>query len=193
MKRIALSLFAITAVLAAGVAATGAYFEDTVEANNWTFTTGEADLDFGFCGFDNDCTGDSADIEGSYSFSTATDIGPGLEGELCMIVTNDGLYDLDLTAQLKVTAVTSGSGGLQDAMQIAAHLTGPGCGANNGWIFAPQSVRDAKNAGAVNAGSLAAGESTYIKITNSWDSTGNQNGLQNSTIKLQTLLTGRTA
>ena len=64
MKRIALAVFAITGVLAAGVFATSAYFTDTITQNNYTFVTDSPDLKFGFCpGISADCIPTAATLD----------------------------------------------------------------------------------------------------------------------------------
>ncbi len=65
VRRILASLFVIAALLGVGVFATGAYFTDTVNQNDLTFTTGNADLKLGFCdpGVGRNCADDAAALD----------------------------------------------------------------------------------------------------------------------------------
>ena len=183
MKRIFGSLLVIVAIVGAGVLATGAYFTTTDTANNYTFTTGSASLVFGPCaGVNADCSAVVPTLT-TYSFVTSTQTGPGLTSEGCMVVENTGAYLLHLTANEVVASASPD--GMQDAFQVYSALTNsepapdPATGAV---IYSVQSARSAAAAGNVAVTDLAPLAKIYILTKNSWDSTGNQNGLQNGNI-----------
>jgi hypothetical protein len=191
MKRIALSLFVITAIVSVGVYATGAYFTDSISANNYTFTAGSAGLKFGFCpGLNTDCSTTSASLD-NYTFSTAQATGPGITAEDCIVVENVGDFALTLTALQQVTYASPD--GMQDAFQVYAETTDHSCEPGTGSaIYSWQSARSAASAGNVPVGSLAAHARLYIIQKNAWDSTGNQNALQGGTLKINATITGQT-
>lgn len=191
MKRIALALFAIAGVVAVGFFATSAYFSDTISQNTFTFTTGTADLKFGFCpGTAQDCSGVAATHD-TYTFSTSQTVGPGLNNNGCIVIENKGQYLLHLTAQLTVVSTTAD--GMQDALQVGAQSVDSSCNPGSGaGLYGPQSVRAAAGAGAIGIGDLAPGARLYVLASNSWNSTGDQNALQGQTIVLNTSVTGTT-
>ena len=195
MKRIIGSLFAIVAIVGAGVISTGAFFQTTDTANNYTFTTSSANLVFGPCGNGSqanvDCSNAGATLT-TYSFVDKTPTGPGLTSEGCMVVQNKGSYLLHLTAKEVVTGASPD--GMQDAFQVYSALTDSNCTdpANGAVLYNVQSARSAANAGNVIVTDLAPDARIYILTKNSWDSTGNQNALQNGQIKINTSLTGTT-
>jgi hypothetical protein len=192
MKRILGSLFVIVAIVGAGIAATGAYFTTTDTANNYHFYTSSASLSFNFCpGTNTDCSTTPANLT-SYTFSTASLTGPGQSGVGCLVVENTGQYLLHLTSQLVVTSASPD--GMQDAFQVESQLTNSNCADPSGYseIFSWQSARNAAAAGAVTVQDLAPGQKIYILERNRWDSTGNQNALQNGDIYLNTSITGQT-
>jgi ABC-type glycerol-3-phosphate transport system substrate-binding protein len=195
MKRIIGSLFAIVAIVGAGVIATGAYFTTTDTASNYTFTAGSAGLVFAPCG-----TGSQVNIDCSsvtptlttYPFVTSQATGPGLAAAGCMVVENTGPYLLHLTANEVVTGATPD--GMQDAFQVYSQLTNSGCAdpSGLGMIYSWQSARSAASAGNVAVTDLAPGAKIFILLKNRWDSTGNQNALQGGTLHITTSLTGTT-
>jgi hypothetical protein len=189
MRRIALALFAIVGVVSAGVFATGAYFSDTITANNYTFTTGTADLKFGFCGpVGIDCSGTAALLD-TWTFTTSQDIGPGIENSDCLVVENKGDYDLTLSSALSIVSFSHPD--MRVAFEVAADQANSSCQAVsslNGW----QSALDAANNSPTPAGTLAPGQRMYIIQYNRWNSTGNQNHLQNGSIVINTSLEGVT-
>jgi hypothetical protein len=191
MKRIALALFAIGAVVAGGYFATSAFFTDTITQNNFTFNTGTASLKFGFCpGTATDCSGVVADRH-DYSFSTASTTGPGLSGTSCLVIENTGQYLMHLTSRLDIVSATAD--GMRDAFQVSAATADSSCNPGSGAVIYPtQSARSAATAGDVGVGDLAAGARMYVLISNSWDSAGNQNALQGQSIVLDTSVTGKT-
>ncbi|MDE3095505.1 MAG: hypothetical protein KGK07_05850 [Chloroflexota bacterium] len=190
MKRIALALFAIAGVVAAGFFATSAYFTDTINQNNYTFTTGSAALRFAPCpGLATDCSGVTASLH-DYTFSTSQLTGPGKTDSSCLVIQNTGDYLLHLTS--KLTVVSASPDGMQDAFQVSAAASATALCNPTAWLYAPQSARNAAAAGDVVIGSLAPGARMYVILGNAWDSTGNQNGLQNGTLKLNTSVTGKT-
>jgi hypothetical protein len=194
MKRIALSLFAIIAIISVGVFATGAYFTDSISATNYTFTTGSADLKFNFCGdgehLNIDCSTTSATLD-SVNFTTAQTIGPGIENDGCLVIQNTGQYTLNLKASL---TVTSDPAGMWNAFQVYSAITNDHCnpGVISSTPFPWESAHTAQGAGAVSIGSLAPGARMYVIQSNGWDSTGDQNSMQNQTIKMNTLISGQT-
>jgi hypothetical protein len=190
VRRIIVSLFAISAIVAVGVFATGAYFSDTINHNDYTFTAGNADLKFGFCsGVGADCSGTAA-TEDSWTFVTSQLVGPGIANSGCLVVENTGDYALSLSSQLVVTQATPD--GMQDAVLVKADRANSSCQAISN-IRTQKSARAEASAGKVGLGiSLAPGERLYIIQYNSWDSSGDQNALQGGTLKVNTLLEGRT-
>ena len=195
MKRIIGSLFAIVAIVGAGVIATGAYFQTTDTANNYTFTTSSASLVFGPCGNGSQANVDCSTVDPNlttYTFVTSTPTGPGLTSEGCMVVQNKGTYLLHLTANEVVTSASPD--GMQDAFQVYSALTNSSCAdpATGAVLYNVQSARSAASAGNVVVTDLAPNARIYILTKNSWNSTGNQNALQNGQIKINTSLTGTT-
>jgi hypothetical protein len=193
VKRILASLFVIIGVVGVSALATGAYFQTTDTLNNYTFTTGSASLDFGFCpGINQDCSAVTPNLT-TYTFSTASMTGPDQVGMACIVVKNTGPYLLHLTAKLTVTYQSTA--GMQTAFQVYSQLTNSNCASPSGYafIYPWQSAAQAQSAGNVPVGSLAPGASIYVLEENRWDSTNtNQNNLENQTLKLNTSLTGTT-
>jgi hypothetical protein len=193
-RKILASLFAITAIIGAGVFATGAYFTDTITQDNYTFVTQTADLKLGFCpSVGGDCSGTAATIDNITFNSPAQDVvtGPGKTGVDCIVIQNAGAYNLTLSTQLTVTFASPG--GMGDALEVAADKANSSC-------VAQTTLRDwasayaAQSAGSVNSGiTLAPGARLYVLTYNRWNSSsGDQNLLQGGTIKLKTVIEGRT-
>ncbi len=193
-RKILASLFSITAIIGAGVFATGAYFTDTITQDNYTFVTQTADLKLGFCpSVPGDCSGTAATIDNITFNSPAQDVvtGPGKTGVDCIVIQNAGAYSLTLSTQLTVTFASPG--GMGDALEVAADKANSGC-------VAQTTLRDwasayaAQSAGNVNSGIvLAPGDRLYVLTYNRWNSSsGDQNLLQGGTIKLKTVIEGRT-
>jgi len=191
MKRIALALFAIAGVVAAGYFATSAYFTDTASMNNLTFETGTADLKFAPCpGIATDCSTTPATLD-SYTFSTSSLVGPGITNTQCVVIENTGDYLLHLTSKLVITSAVPV--GMQNAVTVKAESTDTSCNPGSGTpLYSTQSAASAQAAGDVSIGDLAAGGRMYVLLTNGWDSTGNQDGLQNGQLKLNVSVTGQT-
>ncbi len=193
MKRIFGSLFVIVAIIGAGVLATGAYFQTTDTANHYEFTTSSPNLLFGFCpGGTNVACPDSNATLTTYTFSTSSPTGPGLTGVGCLVVKNNGPYLLHLTANEVVAGATPA--GMQDAFQVESQLTNSNCADPSGFaeVYSWQSAASAQAAGNVVVTDLAPNAVIYLLQRNRWDSSGNQNGLENGTIFLNTSLTGTT-
>ncbi len=201
MKRIALALFAIIGVVSAGVYATSAYFTDTVSQNNYTFTTGSADLKFGFCpGISTDCSAVAASFD-TYTFDTSQPTGPGKSGSGCVVVQNTGDYALHLTSQITVASespVVSAPYGMQDAFLVKADKDvdsscTPGTGTP---LYSLQSARSAASFSNLPVGDLAPGAKMYFIISNAWDSSWDQStppyDLQGGNIHLNISMTGKT-
>ncbi|TAK61257.1 MAG: hypothetical protein EPO22_08520, partial [Dehalococcoidia bacterium] len=179
MKRIALALFAITAVVSAGVFATSAYFTDTISENNYTFIAGSADLKFGFCpGISVDCSAVAASLD-TYTYDTSQPTGPGTSGSGCVVVQNTGDYALDLTSQVTVASespVISAPYGMQDAFLVKAEKNvdsscTPGSGA---LLYSLQSARSAASFSNLPVGNLAPGAKMYVIVSSAWDSSWDQ-------------------
>jgi hypothetical protein len=190
MRRILLSLFVISAVAGVGIIATGAYFSDTITQDNYTFTTGSADLKMGFCGpIGTDCSGTAATQDNVY-FTTSQLTGPGEEGSDCLVVENTGDYALTLSSQLFVTGYTHPD--MAAFFQVAADHANSSCYATGNarpW----NSAAGEAAAGKVSTGqTLAPGGRAYFITYNRWDSSGDQNYLQNGTLTLKTVLEGKT-
>ena len=194
MKRIALALFAIAGVVAAGYFATSAYFTDTISQNNYTFTTGNAALRFAPCpGLSTDCSGVSATLH-DYTFSTSQLTGPDQTASSCLVIQNTGDYLLHLTSKLTVVSESpsvAAPHGLQDAFQVGAAAANSMC-VSASWLYPPQIARSAAALGDVPIGDLAPGGRMYVVIGNAWDSSWDQNALQGGTLKLDTSVTGKT-
>lgn len=195
MRKIMSSLFVIAAVLAVGVVATGAYFSDTITQDNYTFTTGNADLKLGFCGGaeGTDCTGVAASIDNITFNSPAQDVvtGPGKSGTECIVVQNTGVYSLALSSQLFVNS--SSHPDMEQYFEVSADRA-------NGFCNPLSTIRPWNSAlGEANAGlvplsiTLAPGDRLYILTRNRWNSAGDQNHLENGYLKLKTVLEGRTS
>lgn len=191
MRKIMSSLFVIASLLGVGVFATGAYFSDTITQDNYTFTTGSADLKFGFCGpLGAFCDSSTATLD-NYTFSTSQTTGPGIEASNCIVVKNTGTYTLNLSSQLFVTDYSHPD--MAIAFQVAADIANNNCVATAG--LRPWSSASAEAAaGQVALGiTLAPGASTYFILYNRWDSSWDQDYLENDYLKLKTVLEGRTA
>jgi hypothetical protein len=190
MRRILLSLFVISAVAGIGILATGAYFTDTVTQDNYTFTTGSADLKLGFCGpVGTDCSSTAASLDG-YTFSTSQLTGPGEEASDCLVVENTGDYALTLSSQLFVTGYSHPD--MAAYFEVAADHANSSCYATSNarpW----NSAAGEAGAGKVSSGqTLAPGARAYFITYNRWNSTGDQNYLQNGFLTLKTVLEGKT-
>lgn len=191
MRRIFASLFIIASVVGIGVFATGAYFTDTVTQNNLTFQTDSADLAYGFCpGLSADCLTTDATLHDVNSFPPAT-IGPGITNADCMVIENKGDYTLNLTGG--IATYTQTIGGMDAAFLVKAETADSSCNPGSGTtIFGSQSLATAYGAGPQSFGALAPGDRLYVIWSNAWNSTGNQNSLQNQTITVNTFMTGQT-
>lgn len=195
MRKIMSSLFVIAAVLAVGVVATGAYFSDTITQDNYTFTTGNADLKLGFCGGaeGTDCTGVAASIDNITFSSPAQDVatGPGKSGTECIVVENTGVYSLALSSQLFVTAYSHPDMALY--FEVSADRANGSCNPLS-TIRPWNSAIGEHNAGLVPLSiTMAPGDRLYILTRNRWNSAGDQNHLENGYLKLKTVLEGRTS
>ena len=191
MRKIMSSLFVIASLLGVGIFTTGAYFSDTITQDNYTFTTGSADLKFGFCGpLGAFCDSSGATLD-NYTFSTPQTTGPGIEASNCIVVKNTGVYSLNLSSQLFVTDFSHAD--MTVAFQVAANTANNNCevtGALRPWASAASEA----SAGQVSLGiTLAPGASTYFILYNRWDSSWDQDYLENDYLKLKTVLKGRTS
>jgi hypothetical protein len=191
VRKILASLFVIASVVGIGVFATGAYFTDTVTQNNLTFQTQSASLKYGFCpGLSQNCIPTVATLHDLSVFPAAT-IGPGINNADCLVIENTGLYALNLTGGISNYAQSTG--GMDAAFLVKAETTDSSCNPGVGTvIFGTQSLATAYGAGPQSFGSLAPGGRIYIIWSNSWNSVGNQNALQNQTITVNTFMTGQT-
>jgi hypothetical protein len=193
VRRILASLFVIAALLGVGVFATGAYFTDTVNHNNLTFTTGNADLKFGFCdpGVGGNCADDPTATLDSFDFGPLPDVltGPGQTHADCLYFDNTGNYALDLTGG--IASYSQSHPDMDDAFLVRAELANSSCVAT-GDVFGSQSVVSAYNAGFQSFGSLLPGGRIYVIWSNSWATDGNQNALQNQWIVINSQMTGKT-
>ena len=125
MRKIMSSLFVIASLLGVGIFATGAYFTDTITQDNYTFTTGSADLKFGFCGpLGAFCDSSTATLD-NITFSTAQTTGPGIEASNCIVVKNTGPYALGLSSQLFITDYSHID--MTTAFQVAANTANNNC------------------------------------------------------------------
>lgn len=193
MKRILASLFIIVAVVGGGVVATGAFFTATQSANNYTFTTGSASLKLGICGdgvtLNIPCTSPTGGWQDGITFSDPLSTGPGISHAGCFAIKNDGAFDLALTS--KVT-ITQNQNNIASAFLISGYLTDSGCLTNYGNLI-PQNTALNYDGYVSSLGTLAAGQVMYLVNNNAWDSTGNQNAMQNSTLKLNVTVDGQTS
>lgn len=190
MRRILSSLFVILAIVSVGVFATGAFFTDTVGTTNQTFTTGSADLKFGQCGeIGDDCSSVSATLD-TYSVPGSELTGPGVQNSGCLVVQNTGQYSLNLSGAVDVTAYSHPD--MATFFEVAANVANSSCNPTStliGW----QTAASAEAASPIALGiSLTPGQRLYLVLYNRWNSTGNQNYLQNGNITLNTSLTGQT-
>jgi predicted ribosomally synthesized peptide with SipW-like signal peptide len=192
VRRILASLFVIVAVVGLGVFATGAYFTDTVNQSNLTFTTGNADLKFGFCqpGVGGNCADDATATLDSFDFWPAdAPTGPGVVNADCLYFDNTGDYTLDLTGG--IASYTQSHNDMDDAFYVSAYLADSSCNAQSP-VFGSQSIATAYGAGLQSFGSLAPNGRIYVIWSNSWNSTGDQNALQNQWIRINSQMTGKT-
>lgn len=193
-RRIFASLFVISSVISVGIFATGAYFSDTITQDNYTFTTGSADLKLGFCGGaeGTDCSAIPATLDNVTFDSPSQDqlTGPGKTGIECIVIQNTGQYPLALSSQLFVTDYSHFD--MSTAFQVRAQSASSNCfstGVIRDWATAnSESV-----AGLVSTGiTLAPNARLYVLTENRWDSTGDQNYLEGGFLKLKTVIEGRT-
>lgn len=190
MRRILASLFVIAAVIGIGVFATGAYFTDSVSVTNQEFTTGSADLKFGQCGeIGDNCSAILATLD-TYSVPAPETTGPDHANSGCLVVENVGNYALNLSAGLDVTAFSHPD--MATYFEVAMDQANAGCnpiGTLLGW----DSAANVKAASPFSLGmSLAPSGRLYLVLYNRWNSTGNQNYLQNGSITLTTRMDGQT-
>lgn len=191
MRRILASLFVIACVVGLGIVATGAYFTDTITQDNYTFTTSTADLKFAFCGPEGiDCSSTGATLD-NYTFSTAQTTGPGQSASGCLVIENTGPYALALSTQLFVTSQTNPD--MDNFFEVRSDVANSSCQATSimrDWA----SAETAAGQGMVPSGiTLAPGDRLYVITRNRWNSSGDQNYLQNQTLKLKTVIEGRTS
>jgi predicted ribosomally synthesized peptide with SipW-like signal peptide len=193
VRRIIVSLFVIAGLVGVGVFATSAYFTDTVNESNLTFTTGNADLKFGFCdpGVGGNCADEPVATLDSFDFGPLPDVltGPGQTHADCLYFDNTGDYALNLTGG--IFSYFQSHPDMDDAFLVKAELANSSCQATSP-VFGSQSVLSAYNAGFQSFGSLAPAGRLYVIWSNSWDSTGNQNALQNQWIQINSQMTGKT-
>ncbi len=191
MRRILSSVFIIVSLLGVGVYATGAYFTDTITQDNYTFTTTSADLKFGFCGpVGINCAGTGA-TEDNHTFTTSQVTGPGISASDCLVIENKGSYALTLSSRLTVTS--SNPAGMANAFEVKADQANSSCQAT-GTLRDWASANAEQAAGQVGLGiTLAPGARLYVITYNRWNSSGDQNGLQNGTLVLKTELEGKTS
>jgi hypothetical protein len=193
-RKILVSLFAITAIIGGGVFATGAYFTDTITQDNYTFTTGSADIKLAFCGpVGTACGGNNAFVD-SVNFVSPDDdfiTGPGKSGVDCIVIKNAGQYSVTLSTQLSITSYSNA--GMRTAFQVAAENASENCFTLGTFLRPWKTVLDASVEGRVVSNIvLAPGARAYVLTENRWDSTDPQNNLAGGFIKLQTVIEGRT-
>jgi hypothetical protein len=191
MRRILASFFVIAVVAGLGIMATGAYFTDTITQDNYTFTTSSADLKFAFCGPEGiDCSSTAATLDNIY-FNTSQPTGPGISASDCLVIQNTGPYALALSSQLFVTSQTNAD--MDNYFEVETDQANSSCqatGTLRGWA----SAETAANLGMVASGiTLASGDRLYIVTRNRWNSSGDQNYLQNQTLTLKSVIEGRTS
>jgi hypothetical protein len=189
MRRILASLFVIASVVGLGVMATGAYFTDTIALNNYNFQTGSADLKFGNCsGLGADCSSTPATLD-SWTFSTAQQIGPGIENAGCLVIVNTGDYALDLSSTLTVTDYSHPD--MLTAFEAQSQQANSSCQATS-------TLQEWASAGSLHNATfdppivLDPGERLYVILRNRWNSSGPQDHLENGFIKMNTVIEGKT-
>lgn len=190
MRRILVSIFMIASLIGVGVFATGAYFTDTITQDNYTFTSGSADLKFGFCGpIGTDCSSTSATLDNIY-FTTSQVTGPGKSGSDCLVIENTGAYSLTLSSQLFVTGNSHPD--MAYFFQVAADRANSVCNPTATARPLARAVDEAAAGQQPLGVTLAPSERAYFITYNQWDSSGNQNYLQNGYLTLKTVVEGRT-
>ncbi len=191
MRRILSSVFIIVSLLGVGVYATGAYFTDTITQNDYTFTTSSADLKFAFCGpIGTDCSTTAATLD-DHTFTDDQETGPGKSASGCLVVENTGSYAMALSSRLNITDYSHID--MATYFLVAADQANSNC--NPIATLRPQAraINEA-NAGLVPLNiNLNPGERLYIITYNSWDSSNDQNYLENGFLELQTIIEGKTA
>jgi hypothetical protein len=193
-RKILASLFVIASVAGLGIFSTGAFFTDTITQDNYTFTTGTADLKLGFCGGGpgTDCSAVNPTLDNVIFSSPAQDVmtGPGQQGSECIVIQNKGNYALTLSSQLFVTAYSHPNMGL--FFQVAAESANANCN-STGFVRGWATANNEAAAGLVSTGiTLAPGAKAFFLTDNRWDSTGNQDYLQGGYLKLKTIIQGKT-
>ncbi len=81
---------------------------------------------------------------------------------------------------------------MDGAFWVKAEMANSLCQATGSVIFGSQSLLSAYGAGFQSFGSLAPGGRIYVIWSNSWDSNGNQNALQDGWILVDASMTGTT-
>jgi hypothetical protein len=188
VRRILASLFVIVAVVGIGIFATGAYFTDTVSTTNQVFVTGSADLKLGACGeISQNCATTAADMD-SWDMGPLPDelIGPDIVNSGCLVVENKGDYLLNLTGSAVVTSQSHPD--MDYFFQVRLDQANSGCDVTSNLLDWTR----AENVSSMSLGSLAPGARMYLVLSNRWDSTGDQNYLQDGWLVLKTLLEGKT-
>ena len=190
VRKILASLFVVSAVIGIGIFTTGAYFTSTVSTTNQLFVTGNAELKFGQCGvIGSDCTGVAATystVDMGYAGNQMT--GPGKANSGCLVIQNTGDYDLDLSTTITYLTSNNDFGAY---FQFAADQADSSCNPTLtllGWTPAVT----ARNNSPIAFGSLAAGARLYVVLYNRWDSSVEQNYLQNQWLNLTLKVDGRT-
>ena len=170
MRKILGSLFVISALLAVGVFATGAYFSAGPYGSSMTITSGTASIQID-------------PISGLPL--TTTNLAPGWSADVCVKVSNDGSTPL---GHVTLTVNSVGDVGLWDALTLAVSAGG-GCG-----IGAPvaSGTLHQFQGNIYQLGALAPGGSVYVTQTIAFPDTGvPQNGLQGKSIDVAEMFYGQ--
>jgi hypothetical protein len=173
VRRILASLIVISALIATGVFATGAYFQTSQAGPGWVSTTGAAHL--------------KITQESPSNFPTPPFmVGPGFDRYTCIGIENDGNYTLDVTLSL---AFPAGNAALEQAMYASLHPTDSSCTGYGTDYTLDQYIGNPQTL----ATGLAPLAKAYVVMRLHWNETGtDQSALQNSSLTVLGTITGQT-
>lgn len=172
MKRIFASLFVVGALVSMGVFATSAYFQFQGSSPAFVLQTGSASL--------------QADIVGgTLDPVSPIMVGPGFDKWVCIRITNDGNYALNVTESL---AFTAGNAALEPAMFLSIN-TGANCSISYGTDY----TLDQYTGPQVLGPTLGVGASVFVVERLHWNETGvDQSALMNQSLTVVGTITGQT-
>ena len=173
MRKILASLFAISALVAVGVFATGAYFSKSVVSPDITFTAGSPDFNIAL-------------VQGDQNIGP---VGPGWTKHVCVEIQNAGPFALNMTQKINATA---GSPDLYAAVLLRVLAADNSCtptGTFNDW-----SALNNYDNYVVPMGSVTSpGGTAFVVEDLKWNETGtDQSALEGLSFTLHVTINGQT-